>query len=106
LLLGPLLLVEEDAGGDEVQVKGDDHLGPIDEEEGHVPIETVHTRPQASEQGGEFIHPTTSMDLKLIVDTGFDPLKDQLVGMLNMVVRLKVKDQSPIYSDSPGVAEV
>jgi hypothetical protein len=74
LLLGPLLIVEEDTGGDQVQVKGDDHLGPIYEEEGHAPIQTVHTRPQASEQGGEFIHPMASVDLKLIVDTGFDPL--------------------------------
>lgn len=37
LLLGLLLLVEVDIGGVEVQIRGDDRLGPIDEEKGHVP---------------------------------------------------------------------
>ena len=37
LLLGPLLLVEVDTGGVEVQIRGDDRISLVDEEEGHVP---------------------------------------------------------------------
>ena len=76
LFLGLLLIIEVDARGIIVEVSGDDHLSPIDEEERCVPHRAVHAHPQALEQGGELIHLAVSVDLELIVDTGFDPLED------------------------------
>ena len=46
------------------------------------------------------------MNLELLVDAGFDPLEDQPIGVLNLVIRLEVIDRSLIHPDSPGIAEV
>ena len=43
----------------------------------------VYTHPEVLEQGGEFIHPTTGLDLELIVDAGLDPLDNQPVSVLD-----------------------
>ena len=47
-----------------------------------------------------------NMDLELIVDIGFDPLKDQPVSALDLAVGFEVIDLSPIHSDSLGIVEV
>jgi len=47
-----------------------------------------------------------NMDLELIVDIGFDPLKDQPVSALDLAVGFEVIDLSPIHSDSLGIAEI
>ena len=47
-----------------------------------------------------------NMDLELIVDIGFDPLKDQPVSALDLAVGFEVIDLSPIHSDSLGVTEI
>ena len=66
----------------------------------------VHAHPQAPKQGREFTHPSSGVDLELIVDAGLDPLEDPPVGMLNLAIRLGVIDRSPIHLDYPGVTEV
>ena len=71
-----LLIIEVDAWGVEVEVRGNDRLSPVDEEEGGVPYQTVHAHPYAPEQGGEFVHPSPGVDLELIVDSCLDPLED------------------------------
>ena len=63
LFLGSLLIIE-----------GDDRLSLVDEEEGGVPHRVVHARLQALEHGGEFVHPSSGMNLELIIDAGFYPL--------------------------------
>jgi hypothetical protein len=49
LFLCSLLVIEVDVRSVEVKVRGDDHLSPIDEEEGGVPRRAVHACPQALE---------------------------------------------------------
>ena len=74
LFLGLLLIISVDTQCVEVKVGGDDRLSPIDEEQGGVPRRVVHAHPQALEQGREFVHPLSSMNLEIAIDTGFDPL--------------------------------
>ena len=73
LFLCSLLVVEVDAWSIEVEVRGDDYLSLVDEEEWGVPHRAVHARLQALKQGGEFVHPLSGVDLELIVDAGLDP---------------------------------
>ena len=47
LFLCSLLVIEVDTWSIEIKVEGDDHLSPVDEEEGGVPCQAVHARSQA-----------------------------------------------------------
>jgi hypothetical protein len=76
LFLCSLLVIEVDTWSVRVEVRGDDYLSPVDEEEGGAPHRAVHARLQAPKEGGEFIHPSSGVDLELIVDVGFDPIED------------------------------
>ena len=49
LFLSLLLIVEVDAWGIEVEVRGDECLSPVDVEERCVPYRMIHAHPQAPE---------------------------------------------------------
>ena len=90
MFLGLLLIVQVDAWGVKVEVREDECLSPIDEEEGGVTGRVVYTCPEALVQEGDFIHPTADVDLELVVDAGLDLLENQPVGALDLAIRLGV----------------